>query len=175
MRQKIISIFGTSKAVPGSAAYKTAYELGTELARAGFVIANGGYGGTMLAAAEAACKEQGRVIGVTCSAFKRSGPNEYVSQEISTSSLNERLNKLIEVADGYAVLPGGTGTLMELAAVWELKNKGFLGAGKPIILIGDFWQPLISLIKLEDAQSAGCIETAENPAQAVAMLSSRIL
>jgi uncharacterized protein (TIGR00730 family) len=175
MLKKIVSIFGTSKAMPGSAAYKTAYELGTELARAGFVIANGAYGGTMLAAAEAACKEKGRVIGVTCSAFARSGPNEYVSQEISTASLNERLNKLIELADGFAVLPGGTGTLLELAAVWELKNKGFLETGKPIILIGDFWQPLINLIKIEDPQSMDCIDIAENPAQAAVMLSSRLL
>ena len=44
-------------------------------------------------------------------------------------------------------LPGGTGTLLELAAVWELKNKGFLDGGKPIILMGDFWQPLVKLIE----------------------------
>lgn len=168
--RKIISIFGTSKASPDSAAYKTAYELGKQLAQAGLAIANGGYGGTMLASAEAASKAGGEVIGVTCTAFKRGRANEYVGREISTNSLNERLNKLVELGDGYVVLPGGTGTLLELAAVWELKNKGFLDGGKPIILLGEFWRPIVSLMAAEDAQSADCIEIAANPANAVGML-----
>lgn len=105
MRQKVISIFGTSKASPDSAAYKTAYELGERLAQAGFAIANGGYGGTMFASAEAASKAGGEVIGVTCTAFKRGRANEYINREISTSSLNKRLNKLIELGDGYVVCP----------------------------------------------------------------------
>jgi uncharacterized protein (TIGR00730 family) len=174
MPKKIISIFGTSKAMPDSAAYKMACELGKGLAQAGFTIANGGYGGTMQAAAQAAAKAGGEVIGVTCAAFKRSGANEYVTREISTSSLQERLNKLVELGAGYIVLPGGTGTLLELAAVWELKNKGFLDGGKPIILMGDFWRPLIKLIAVEDAQSVGCIELAATPAEAVAILARRI-
>ena len=175
MRQKVISIFGTSKASPDSAAYKTAYELGESLALAGFTIANGGYGGTMLASAEAAAKAGGNVIGVTCTAFKRGRANEYVSREISTNSLNERLNKLIEVGDGYVVLPGSTGTLLELAAVWEWKNKGFLDGGKPIILLGEFWRPLVKLMAAEDAQSIGCVEVAASLAEAVKMLAARIV
>jgi uncharacterized protein (TIGR00730 family) len=175
MLKKVICIFGTSKAMPDSAAYKTAYELGERLARAGFTIANGGYGGTMQASAEAASKAGGEVIGVTCAAFNRSGANQYVSKEISTSSLNERLNKLIELGDGYVVLAGGTGTLLELAAVWELKNKGFLDGDKPIILAGNFWQPLAELMAAEDASSLRCIEKAASPAEAVAMLAGRIL
>jgi uncharacterized protein (TIGR00730 family) len=175
MFKKIISVFGTSKAMPDSAACKTAGELGARLARAGFAIANGGYGGTMFAAARAASEAGGEVIGVTCSAFNRSGPNEYISREISTDSLNERLNKLIELGDGYVVLPGGTGTLLELAAVWELKNKGFLDGGKPIILMGDFWRPLVELIAAEDARSIGCVDVATTPAKAVEMLSARLV
>ena len=170
MREKVISIFGTSKALPDSAGYKTACELGERLARAGFAIANGGYGGTMFASAEAASKAGGEVIGVTCTAFKRGRANQYVSREISTNSLDERLNKLIELGDGFVVLPGSTGTLLELAAVWELKNKGFLDGGKPIILLGEFWRPLVKLMAAEDAQSVGCIEVAPTPADAVEML-----
>jgi uncharacterized protein (TIGR00730 family) len=175
MRQKVISIFGTSKATPDSAAYKTAYQLGQRLAQAGFAIANGGYGGTMLASAEAAAKAGGEVIGVTCTAFKRGTANEYVSREISTNSLNERLNKLVELGDGYVVLSGGTGTLLELAAVWELKNKGFLDGSKPIILLGEFWRPLVKLMAAEDSQSAGCVEVAVAPADVVKILAARIV
>ncbi len=125
MREKIISIFGTAKARPGDSVYQLAYETGKLLAKTGFVIANGGYGGTMQAAAKAAIEAGGKTIGVTCSAFGGSVANEYISREIVTSSLDERLETLIKLGEGYVVLPGGTGTLLELAKVWELKTKAF--------------------------------------------------
>ncbi len=76
------------------------------------------------------------MIGVTCSAFKKSVANEYVTREIVAGSLEERLQTLVELGRGYVVLPGGTGTLLELATVWELKNKGFLDQAKPIVAGG---------------------------------------
>ncbi|MHC4174601.1 MAG: LOG family protein, partial [Planctomycetota bacterium] len=125
MNEKTITIFGTSRAGPGDSAYTLAYETGKLLAEAGFTIANGGYGGTMLAAANGAAEAGGTIIGVTCSAFKNNKANEYITREIMTGSLDERLDMLIKLGQGYVVLPGGTGTLLELAKVWELKNKGF--------------------------------------------------
>ncbi len=135
MNKKTITIFGTSKAGEGDFAYELAYETGKLLAQAGFTIANGGYGGTMLAAAKGASEVSGEVIGVTCTAFKNIRPNKYISSEVGTTSLDERLDKLIQLGQAYVVLPGGTGTLLELAKVWELKNKGYLKTDKPIILL----------------------------------------
>lgn len=170
MYDKVISIFGTSKAKTGEDIYELAFELGKGLAEAGFVIANGGYGGTMVAAAHGASLNNGKVIGVTCSAFKRGRANEYVNDEIRTDSLPDRLGKLISLGDGYVVLPGGTGTLLELAEVWELKNKHFISPSKPIILLGSFWQPVVKLIAVEDHDSAGCLSFADTVSQAVEML-----
>ena len=65
MNEKIITIFGTGRAKPGDAAYALAYELGKLLVEAGFTIANGGYGGTMSAAARGAVEAGGKTIGVT--------------------------------------------------------------------------------------------------------------
>jgi uncharacterized protein (TIGR00730 family) len=160
MGEKVISIFGTSRAEPDDAVYMLAMETGMLLAKAGFTIANGGYGGTMVAAAKGASQTGGKTIGVTCSAFKSRKPNEYISKTIVTASLDERLDKLIEIGDGYVVLPGGTGTLLELAKVWELKNKGFLKANKPIILVGEFWRPLVELIAKDDPASNGRVKLA---------------
>jgi uncharacterized protein (TIGR00725 family) len=131
MIEKIITIFGTGRAKQGGTNFKLAYSMGKLLAQAGFTIANGGYGGTMLAAAKGAAQVGGEVIGVTCSAFKNSTANQYVTREIVTASLDERLDTLIKLGQAYVVLPGGTGTLLELAKVWELKNKGFLKTDKP--------------------------------------------
>ncbi|MHC4665301.1 MAG: LOG family protein [Planctomycetota bacterium] len=165
MGEKIVTIFGTGRANSGDSAYTLAYETGRLLAQADFVIANGGYGGAMLAAAKGAAEAGGQVVGVTCSAFKASRANEYISREVVTGSLEERLDKLIELGRGYVVLPGGTGTLLELAKVWELKNKGFLEEGKPIILAGVFWEPLIELIEADDPESVRHLHPADGPEQ----------
>ena len=150
MDERIVTIFGTSHAEPRDQLYKLAADIGQGLARAGLTIANGGYGGTMLAAAEAARALGGRVIGVTCSMFKRSGANACITDEIVTASLDERLLRLVELGKAYVVLPGGTGTLLELAMVWELRNKGLMDSSRPIVLAGRFWEPLIGLMAKDD-------------------------
>lgn len=170
MAETIISIFGTGRAKVDSPVFELAFETGKALARAGFVVANGGYGGTMLASAKGAGEAGGEVIGVTCSAFGKAGANEYVSREIVTHSLDERLQRLIDLGKSYVVLPGGTGTLLELAKVWELKNKGFLTAKKSIIIISDFWRPLLDVIAGDDPDSGRFIETVENPEKAIEVL-----
>jgi uncharacterized protein (TIGR00730 family) len=165
MSEKIAAIFGSGRTKIEDATYTLACETGRVLAEAGFVIANGGYGGTMLASARGAAEAGGQVIGVTCSAFGRISANEHVTREIVTNSLDERLDTLIRLGQGYVVLPGGTGTLLELAKVWELKNKGFIGADKPIILLGGFWQPLADLMRADDPDCQRHVEQASTPEQ----------
>jgi len=170
MSEKTITIFGAGRARPGDSNYQLAYETGKALADAGFTIANGGYGGTMLAAARGAAEAGGEVIGVTCSAFKNSTANQYVTREIVTASLDERLDTLIKLGQGYVVLPGGTGTLLELAKVWELKNKGFLKTDKPIILLGGFWKALVGLVASDDPGSSRSVRLVDEPEQAVKLI-----
>lgn len=165
MSEKTVTIFGSGRVGKSNSAYNLAYQVGKLLAGEGFVIANGGYGGTMLAAAEGATEAGGEVIGVTCSAFKQSSANEYVTREIVTASLDERLDTLIKLGQGYIVLPGGTGTLLELAKVWELKNKGFIKPDKPVILVGGFWKPLVDLVAADDPDSGRCLNQVDEPKQ----------
>lgn len=170
MAEKTISIFGTGRVKPGEPVFALAEQLGRELAQAGFVVANGGYGGIMLGSAKGVGQSGGTVVGVTCSAFKNSVANEYVTREVVTGSLDERLDTLVKLGDGYVVLPGGTGTLLELAAVWELKNKRFLDRVRPIVLLGDFWKPLVELVCRDDPRSVESVVFADDPAQAVALV-----
>jgi uncharacterized protein (TIGR00730 family) len=165
MTDRIITIFGSGRTKADDPAWALAAQTGKVLAQSGLTIANGGYGGTMLAAAQAARNVGGRTIGVTCSAFGQNPANQYISQEIQTKTLDQRLDKLIELGDAYVVLPGGTGTLLELAKVWELKNKGFLPAEKPIILLGSYFKPLVELIEDEDPKSSHYLNQVDSPEQ----------
>ena len=170
MDEIVVSVFGTGRVREHEPAYVLAEQVGRALAEAGFAIANGGYRGTMYASARGAAQAGGTVIGVTCSAFKNSHANEYIARQIVTASLDERLKTLVDLGRAYVVLPGGTGTLLELAMVWELKNKGFLGAPKPIILVGEFWRPLVDLIATDDSACTKSIAMAEGPTQAVELI-----
>jgi len=165
-----ITVFGTGRVKTGAPAYVLAEQVGRALARAGFAIANGGYRGTMHATAQGAAAAGGTVIGVTCSAFKSSVANEYVTRTIVACSLEERLQTLVELGRGYVVLPGGTGTLLELAMVWELKNKGFLDRGKPLVLAGDFWRPLVDLMARDDPGCTRHLAFAEGAEQVADLL-----
>jgi uncharacterized protein (TIGR00725 family) len=167
---KIVSVFGTGRAKAGDKNYEAAQELGRLLAENGFAIANGGYGGTMEASAKGAKEAGGEVIGVTCLAFKRGSANKYISREIVTKSLNERLDKLIELGSAYVVLTGGTGTLLELAMVWELKNKGFLNGSKPIILLGEYWKPIVEAVAKDDPGCRKHLLLANEPKDVVKLL-----
>ncbi len=168
----VVTLFGTSKVALGDEPYEVAFQLGRLLASEGYVIANGGYGGTMLASAQGARQVGGEVIGVTCVAFGRSGPNPLITREIKTSSLEERLRRLIEIGSAYIVLPGGTGTLVELAHVWELKNKCLAGTGKPIIIWESFWKPLIERMKQADPPCGECIRTVRSIEEILPILRS---
>ena len=169
-----ITLFGTANAKSGEPAYELAYETGKLLAQAGFTIVNGGYGGTMLAAAKGAASVGGKTIGITCTAFGRSGANRYIVEEIKTNSLEERLQTLVKLGQAYIVLPGSTGTLLELAMVWELKNKGFINKDKPIILVGGFWKPLVMLITGYEQNAALCLQQTETVEQARDFLKTKL-
>jgi len=174
MRQKTVTVFGGSDARPSDPDYVLARSLGRTLARCGWRLANGGYGGTMLAAARGAAEAGGSTVGVTCRAFGRGPANRYIKQQIQTNSLQQRLAALLELGDAYVVLPGSTGTLLELASVWEMKNKGFLPARKPIILLGGFWSPLVRLMESRQGEIASCLYRAANPDEAAEILRTKL-
>ncbi|MFP3938545.1 MAG: LOG family protein, partial [Phycisphaerae bacterium] len=128
----VVSVFGSNEPVAGDASYEDAREIGRRLAKLGYTIANGGYGGVMEASSRGASDAGGDTIGVVCSVWSPTA-NRYTDRTIETSSLLERLNKLIELGTGgYVVLPGATGTLVELATVWELSAKRLL-QWRPIV------------------------------------------
>ncbi len=48
--------------------------------------------------------------------------------------------------DAYVACKGGTGTLVELAVVWEMLNKRVM-EGKPFVTLGEFWQPILENVR----------------------------
>lgn len=142
--RKTITVFGSSKPVETDEQYKIAYELGSLLAKNRFDVCSGGFLGIMEAVSKGALENGAETTGIIVGHWG-SEANKFVTREIKCNTLFERINKLIEAGDGYVILQGGTGTLLELAAVWELSNKGLMDH-KPIACHSSMWKEIVSVM-----------------------------
>jgi len=137
-----ISVFGGSQLKEGSTAYAEAMELGRLLAQRGHTVLTGGYIGTMEAVSRGANEAGGHVIGVTCEDienWRKIAHNRWVKEEWRKKTLIERLQALVEECDIAIALPGGAGTLTEIALMWNLMIVESRHRS-PLILIGSGWQ-----------------------------------
>jgi uncharacterized protein (TIGR00730 family) len=145
-QQKIVTVFGSSRPREGEADYEEARVLGRALAKHGFAICSGGYGGVMEAVSRGAKEAAGKTYGVTAEFFTAAKLNSWIDTEVRMKTWEERLFELIRLADGFVACKGGTGTLVELAVVWEMLNKSVMN-GKPFAVLGDFWQPVLDRVR----------------------------
>ncbi len=142
---KIITVFGSSRPREGDPHYAQAQALGAALAEKGLAVCSGGYAGVMEAVSRGAKESGGRTLAVTAKFFK-SRANRWVDEEVRVKTWQDRLFELVKRGHGYVTCPGGTGTLVEFAVVWEMLNKGAM-SGKPLVVLGDFWRPVIERVR----------------------------
>ena len=178
MALQVVSVFGGSTPEEGMPAYEAARRLGSLLARAGFAVATGGYRGVMEAASRGAAEAGGHVIGVTCEAIENHAAlaaNRWVMEEIKYPNLRQRLSHLVEKCDAAVALPGGIGTLSEVALTWSLLQTGEI-ACKPFVLVGPAWRDTLTgfyrgaggYIEERHWQLLAFVPTVEAAAEAVA-------
>lgn len=143
-----VTVFGGSAPKPGEPAYEDARRLGEMLAKAGHTVLTGGYMGTMEAVSRGANEAGGHVIGVTSKdieSWRDARPNRWVLEERSHESVRARLYALIEDCNAAMALPGGIGTLAEIAVMWsELQTASV--SPRPLILIGPGWKAAIDTL-----------------------------
>src|ERR1700693_723884 len=145
-KEFIVTVFGSSRPREGDADYEEARILGRALAKHGFSVCSGGYGGVMEAVSRGTKEAGGKTTGVTAEFFKAAKLNSWIDVEVRMKTWEERLFELIRRADGFVACKGGTGTLVELAVVWEMLNKSVINE-KPFAVLGDFWQPILDRVR----------------------------
>lgn len=141
----VITVFGSSRPKEGDADYAEARELGYALASKSFVVCTGGYGGVMEAASRGAKDAGGHTLAVTAEFFQARA-NQWVDKEIRVDTWQARLFELVRRGKGYVACKGGTGTLVELAVVWEMLNKGVMEQ-RPFVVLGEFWRPILDRVR----------------------------
>lgn len=173
-RERAVAIFGSSFTEPESPEWHAAERAGARCAQAGLTVVTGGYGGTMEAASKGAAEAGGEVIGVTAPSLfpGRSGANRFVTEEIPTSELAERIGILTGITHGAIVMPGSIGTVTELMVAWNLNHIARVGAGRrfPTAAVGDGWRGLSSLLSDRLGAVADDIHLVETADEAVEWL-----
>jgi len=144
-RAPVISVIGAGDAP--AAVRKLAYELGSELARRGAVLVNGGRTGVMEAAAEGARSIGGHTIGIL-PGYDRAEANPHIEFAIATGMGEARNAIVVASADAVIALAGEGGTLAEIGFAKKMR--------KPIVAL-DSWREIDGL------------KRAATPAEAVAL------
>ena len=125
-----------------------AVQTGELLARAGIGIVYGGASvGLMGLLADAALAAGGEVIGVIpAGLFAAEIAHRGLTRLEVVGSMHERKARMAELADAFAALPGGLGTLEELLEMLTWQQLGL--HGKPIALldVDGFWDGLLGFV-----------------------------
>ncbi len=145
---KTVACLGYADAKVDDPLYKEAYDVGFALAKAGFIVANGGGPGVMRATSEGAKAAGGHVVGVTfypkdVAIFEGRDKNNPIDEEIKSDNYLTRTLKLLEEGQAYVIFRGGTGTVSEFGMAWGLARLYF-GHHKPLILYGKFWENIMA-------------------------------
>ncbi len=125
-----------------------AADFGRQLAEAGVGIVYGGASvGLMGVLADAALAAGGEVIGVIPGGlFAAEIPHPGLTRMEIVSTMHERKALMAELADGFAALPGGLGTLDELFEILTWQQIGLHAKPVALVDVDGFWDPLAGML-----------------------------
>lgn len=127
---------------------QAAVRLGELMAEAGVeLIYGGGRVGLMGLLADAALANNGRVTGIIPTHLYEREVAHPNARLVIVASMHERKQRMFDLADGFAILPGGLGTLDETFEMITWRQLGL--HDKPIVVVdvAGYWGPLAALIE----------------------------
>ncbi|MGD9703248.1 MAG: TIGR00730 family Rossman fold protein [Acidimicrobiia bacterium] len=124
-----------------------AEQLGAALARRGIgMVYGGGNVGLMGIAADAALAAGGEVIGViTEFLVGKEVAHPLLSELRITATMHERKEVIADLSDGFIALPGGFGTIDEIAEMLTWDQLGLQGKSIVFLDVDGYWGPLLAM------------------------------
>lgn len=172
-----VSIFGSARTEPDHPLYLLTEEIGRELSNAGFSVVTGGGPGLMEAANKGAFAGKSPSIGLNIQLPHEQSANPYQDISLAFRHFFSRKVMFVKYASAYVVMPGGFGTLDELAEILTLIQTG-KSRRIPVILVGaDFWNGLLEWMKdqllangMINAEDMDLLSVVEEPQEVVEVL-----
>lgn len=144
-----VTIYGSSRAKPGTWSYDTATTLAGTLAGKGFSVITGGGPGVMEAANRGAMEAGGQSVGLNIDIAEEQPPNRCTTLSLKFHYFFVRRVMLVKYATAFVLFPGGFGTLDELFELSTLMHTKKLQP-YPIILMGrSYWDGLLKWLTEE--------------------------
>jgi uncharacterized protein (TIGR00730 family) len=137
-----------------------AARLGGVLAAEGVrLVYGGGAVGLMGVLADAVMGSGGEVLGVIPGGlFRQEVGHTGLTDLVEVGSMHERKQRMADEADAFLALPGGLGTLEELAEITTWAQLGIHAKPVGVLDVDGFWQPLLTF--LDGAVAAGFLKPA---------------
>ena len=169
-----VSIFGSARTASDHPDYALATEIAERLSNSGFSVVSGGGPGIMEAANKGAYAGKSPSVGLNIILPHEQASNDYQDLSLSFRHFFARKVMFVKYASAYVVLPGGFGTLDELAEILTLVQTGKTRR-IPIVLVNSaFWDGLLkwfrqSLVKRGniDRQDLNLLRLVDKPQEVV--------
>ncbi|HEY6357638.1 MAG TPA: TIGR00730 family Rossman fold protein [Vicinamibacterales bacterium] len=141
-----VTIFGSARFGESHPYYALARDVGRRVSELGFTVMTGGGPGLMEAANRGARDAGGLSVGCNIQLPHEQAPNAYLDRWVTCYYFFVRKVLLFKYSYAFVVLPGGLGTMDELAEALTLIQTGKI-EGFPVVLIGTkYWAPLLALL-----------------------------
>ncbi len=138
-----VSIYGSARLKPNSPYYKLATQIARKVSDAGFAVISGGGPGIMEAANKGAHAGKAPSVGLNIELPHEQSGNQWQDISLRFRHFFTRKVTFVKNSDAVIVMPGGFGTLDELAEVLTLIQTK-KSRHVPIILVGsEFWKGLL--------------------------------
>lgn len=142
-----VSVFGSARTPPDHPWYIKAEQTARLLSDAGFSVVSGGGPGIMEAANRGAHGGKSPSIGLNIQLPHEQTANPYQDISLNFRHFFARKVMFVKYASAYVVLPGGFGTLDELAEILTLVQTG-KSRRIPIVLVESaFWSGLLEWVE----------------------------
>jgi uncharacterized protein (TIGR00730 family) len=169
-----VSVFGSARIRPGHRWYELTVELSRQLSEAGFSVISGGGPGIMEAANRGAFEGPSPSVGLNIELPHEQTGNPYQNISLRFRHFFARKVAFAKYASAFVAVPGGFGTLDELAEVLTLVQTR-VGRHIPIILVDSaFWRGLLDWMRdslldngLISAEDLSLMTVVDEPAQVV--------
>jgi uncharacterized protein (TIGR00730 family) len=169
-----VSIFGSARTPEDDPTFKLAEEIANQLSNAGFSVVSGGGPGIMEAANRGAFSGKSPSIGLNIQLPHEQSGNGYQDISLNFRHFFSRKVMFVKYASAYVVLPGGFGTLDELAEILTLVQTGKTRRIPIILVDSKFWKGLIDWFqntlveaKTVDTEDMNLFEVVDTPKEVV--------
>lgn len=141
-----VTIFGSARVPQDHWVYRAVRDLAAELTRLDCDIITGGGPGLMQAANEGVHQANPGAtkgsMGIRVDLPFEQESNAFVTEAFEHGTFFTRLHHFVLVSDAFVVVPGGIGTLLETAMIWQLLQVRKLH-DTPLILAGKMYEELV--------------------------------